>query len=99
MRKRVRRLIDRHKDHPVLEKFMRKLDNAFPNMFWFVVDPDVPATNNAAERLLREIVVHRKIRGSIRSKDTFVWFASLFTCVTTWEFHGKDAFAELAAYV
>ena len=50
----------------MLEKFMTKLANALPGMFRFVTDPPIPATNNAAERALRELVIHRKVRGSIR---------------------------------
>ena len=99
MRKRIRRLICRHYKHPVLEKFMGKLNNAYYDLFWFVTDTRVPATNNAAEQKLREIVVHRKIRGAIRSEKTMEWLGNLFTCVTTWQQHGLDPFAKMAAYV
>ncbi len=36
-------------------------------LFVFVADPAVPATNNAAERSLRHLVVARKISGGARS--------------------------------
>ena len=100
LRKRVSRIIANHQDHPVLEKFMTKLANALPNLFRFVTDPSIPTTNNnAAERGLRELVVHRKVRGSIRSEKTMDWMASIFTCVTTWKVRGIDYMAQMAAYV
>ena len=66
---------------------MTKISNAGMDLFRFVVNSDIPSTNNAAERMLREIVVHRKIRGSIRSDETMKWLANLFTCVLTWKNH------------
>ena len=70
LRKRALRIITRYADHPVLEKFMTTLSNALPSLFRFVIDPAIPAINNAAERVLRELVVHHKVRGSIRSEKT-----------------------------
>ena len=99
LRKRVQRIIDRHCHHPVLEKFMTKLANALPDLFRFVTDPSIPATNNAAERGLRELVVHRKVRGSIRSNQTMDWLANIFTCVATWKARGVDYAAQAARYI
>ncbi len=99
LRKRVSRIINRYADHPVLEKFMTTLSNALPSLFRFVIDPAIPATNNAAERALRELVVHRKVRGSIRSVKTMDWLANLFTCVTTWKARGIDYAAQVARYI
>ena len=48
---------------------------------------------------LREIVIHRKIRGSIRSEDTMEWLGYLFTCITTWKMRGLDPLKEMAAYI
>ena len=78
---------------------MGKLDRAAGDLFEFVVDPRIPPTNNIAERGLREIVVHRKIRGAIRAAETMEWMGYLFTCVKTWEAQGKDYREELAKYV
>ena len=99
LRKRVSRIINRHAGHPVLDKFMTKLANALPNLFRFVTDPSIPATNNAAERGLRELVVHRKVRGSIRSEKTMDWLANIFTCVTTWKARGIDYMTQMVAYI
>ena len=99
LRKRVRRIIDGHAGHPVLGKVMTKISNALPNLFRFVTDPSIPATNNAAERGLRELVVHRKVRGSIQSEKTMDWLANIFTCVTIWKARGADYMAQMATYV
>ena len=99
LRRRVREILAKYADVAVLEKFMTKLGNAYGDLFRFVLDPRIPSTNNAAERGLREIVVHRKIRGSIRSKNTMRWLGNLFSCVTTWQQRGIDHLSEIARYV
>lgn len=51
------------------------------SLFVFVTEPAVPATNNAAERSLRHLVVSRKISGGTRSPcgtTTKMTLASLF---------------------
>ena len=80
LRKRVKRLIDTYGENPVLNHFLTvKLRNAERDLFLYVVDPRVASTNNAAERGLREPVVHKKVRGSIRSEETMKWLGTLFT--------------------
>ena len=92
---RTRRLARVYADDPVIGKFKGKLNRASGDLFQFVLDPRIPPTNNAAERGLREIVVHRKIRGSIRSRETMQWMGNLFTCVTTWKAMNTDCLAEI----
>ena len=74
------------------------LSNAGGDLFRFVLDPKIPPTNNAAERGLREIVMHRKIRGGIRAKETMTWMANFFSCVMTWKNKKLDYLAEIAKY-
>ena len=95
---RIDRIIARYADDPVLEKFMGKLGNAGSDLFRFVLNPNIQPTNNAAERGLREIVVHRKIRGGIRAKETMTWLANFFSCVMTWKNNKLDYLAEIAKY-
>ena len=97
----LRRVMDaarRYKDDPVLEKFAVKLKNAGADLFRFVLNPEIPSTNNAAERALREIVVHRKIRGGIRAEVTMEWLGNFFTCVHTWQQQNLDWLKKIAAY-
>ena len=63
-------VVSEYKDNQILKTFMTKLDNANPNLFQFVLNPNIPSTNNAAERALRELIVHRKIRGALRALQT-----------------------------
>ncbi len=69
-------------------------------LFVFVTAPGVPATNNAAERSLRHLVVGRKISGGTRSAtdtQTKMRLASLFG---TWRVQARnpyDACQELLA--
>ena len=97
--RRVADLVEQHRRNYRLAKFVTTLDNARPGLFRFVIDPGIPHTNNAAERGLRELVVHRKIRGGIRSDDTMEWLGNLFTCVSTWKERGLDVMAKMASYV
>ena len=100
LRKRVKRLIGTYGENPVLNHFLTvKLRNAERDLFLYVVDPRVASTNNAAERGLREPVVHRKVRGSIRSEETMKWWGNLFTCIMTWRARNVDIHEELAKYV
>ena len=99
LRKRVRRIIEKYADQPVLNKFMNKLASALPDLFGFVINPAIPSTNNPAERGLHEPVVHRKVRGSIRSRDTMSWLANIFTCAMTWKASSINYATQLAAYI
>lgn len=66
-------------------------------LFVFVEDPAVPATNNAAERSLRHLVTARKISGGTRSTagtTTKMTLASLFG---TWRLQGLDPLAQCRA--
>ena len=78
---------------------MTKLKNANDDLFRFVLNPEIQSTNNAAERALREIVVHRKIRGGIKAEKTKEWMANFFSCITTWKNQKLDYLAEMAKYV
>ena len=99
LRRRVRDLIDRYRGNPRFGGFVTKLERALPDLFRFVLDSRIPHTNNVAERGLREIVIHRKIRGGIRSEDTMKWMGNLFTCTATWRQQGLDVMANVARYV
>jgi transposase len=68
----------------------RRMDKHLAELFVFVADPAVPATNNAAERSLRPLVISRKISGGTRSalgSATKMALASLFG---TWRLQGVN---------
>ena len=92
-------LVEQYRDHPIMGNYMAKLERAIPDAFRFVLNPNIPSTNNAAERELREIIVHRKIRGYIRSEKTMEWMGYLFSCISTWKNQGFDYMEKLVQYV
>lgn len=70
----------------------QRLVDYLPALFEFVLDPAIPATNNAAERALRHLVTCRKISGGTRSEagsDTKMTLATLFG---TWHAEGRNPF-------
>ena len=93
--RRIRKIVDEYCDDPDLAAFMTKLDNAAYDLFKFVVEPWVPPTNNPAEKLLREPVVLRKIRGALRSAAGAAAFCALMSCRAAWKMHGLRPLAEI----
>jgi hypothetical protein len=66
-----------------------------PELFRFVSDPVVPATNNAAERALRPLVVARKISGGTRSRQGSQTRMILQSLIAIWDLRGQDPLANL----
>jgi transposase len=64
------------------------------DLFVFVEDPAVPATNNAAERSLRHLVTARKISGGTRSPAGTTTKMTLATLFGTWRLQGRDPLAQ-----
>ena len=66
-------------------------------LFVFVEDPAVPATNNAAERSLRHLVTARTISGGTRSPAGTATKMTLASLFGTWRLQGLDPLAECRA--
>jgi transposase len=60
-----------------------------PELFVFITNPAVPATNNLAERSLRPAVVARKISGGTRSPKGSETKMALLSHFGTWQVQGK----------
>ena len=65
----INKIVIRHSDDLLLKKFIGSINNARSDLFWFVPSLDIQTTNNAAERGLHKIVVHRKAWGGIRTEE------------------------------
>lgn len=63
-------------------------------LFTFITQPDVPATNNQAERDLRPLVIARKVWGGTRSVRGSADAARRFTLFRTWRALGLNPFVE-----
>ena len=66
-------------------KFVRKLKNASVDLLLAVDHPQLPLTNNHAERLLRPLVINRKIRGFVASERGKKSLANHATMFETWK--------------
>jgi len=68
----------------------KRLRKYLAELFTFVRDPAVPATNNAAERSLRPLVVTRKISGGTRSSQGSTTRMVLYSVCATARIQGQD---------
>ncbi|MCY3414177.1 MAG: transposase [Candidatus Heimdallarchaeota archaeon] len=78
-----------------VQSFGRKLSNAKSDLLRALQQPELPLTNNHAERCLRPLVIHRKIRGFVasdRGKQTLERFATMFE---TWNLRGNNPYDEI----
>jgi transposase len=64
-----------------------------PELFVFISDPAVPATNNLAERSLRPAVIARKISGGTRSPKGSDTRMGLMSLLGTWSAQGRPLLA------
>jgi transposase len=77
-------LTQRHYEHKRVWKFVNNLYyRDVENLFRFVTDPEVDATNNISERELRKLVIIRKISNGSRSKRGANATAQLLSIVET----------------
>lgn len=86
-------LSNKYIDADVL-KFVSKLKSASKDLFTFTLYRGVDPTNSHAERQLREPIVHRKIRGQLKSEKGMVMFSRLMTAVSTWKLQELNPFVE-----
>ncbi len=75
-------------------KFASKLKSASSDLFTFTLYCGVDPTNSHAERELREPIVHRKIRGQLKSEKGMLMFSRLMTAVSTWKLQDLNPFVE-----
>ena len=78
----------------VQRKLCRRIDKHQKELFVFVSDPEVPATNNAAERSLRHLVTSRKISGGTQSPIGTTTKMTLATIFGTWRLRGLNPLQE-----
>jgi len=71
-----------------------RIEKHLSELFVFVAHPDVPSTNNAAERSLRHLVTSRKISGGTRSDQGTKTKMTLSSLFGTWTLRGIDSFAQ-----
>ena len=80
-----------------MRKFAVKITNGLEYFFTRVLNPRIEATNNTAERALREHVVIRKIIGTLRNEKGTGIHETIMTMFATWKQQGLNLFTELKA--
>lgn len=82
--------------HTEVRKFVKSVCTFHrENLFRFVADPKIEATNNRAERGIRKAVVIRKISNGSRSKKGADIFGLLLSVVETLKLQGKNPLKEM----
>ena len=99
MLRRLRYLLSKRYTDADVMRFVSKLREASKDLFTFALYRGVQPTNNHAERELREPIVHRKIRGQLKSEEGMTVFSRLMTAVSTWRLQGLNPFLEFRRYV
>ena len=93
----MRRLINKRYKKVKVRKFVEKIRKGYPYWFTFVIVPGIEPTNNVAERALRELVVQRKIIGTLRNEKGMRIFETLPTLLETWKQRGLSLPETLSA--
>lgn len=78
----------------VQAKLCRRIERHITELFVFVGDPTIPATNNAAERSLRHLVTSRKISGGTQSPQGTTTKMTLASLFGTWRARGLNPLHE-----
>ena len=95
----MKQWIDYANSYKELRKFAVKLHHGLHHWFTRILYPFIEATNNRAERALREFVVIRKIIGTLRNKKGIEIVETILTMITTWRQRGLDSFSMMRASI
>jgi len=92
-------LIEKYSSYKHLRKVIIKIKNGLE--FWFtrIIHPQIEPTNNNGERSLREMVVMKKIIGTLRNQDGADVMAKMMTLISTWRLNGQSPFYSLRAII
>ena len=95
----MKQLIEIFSSYKHLKKVITTINNGLN--FWFtkILHPQIQPTNNDGERSLREIVVIKKIIGTLRNQDGADVLAKIMTLISTWRLNGQSPFYSLRAII
>lgn len=74
---------------------LKMLHNGIPHWLTFVGHPDVDATNNRIEALLREPIKIRRIIGQLQNKKGMRHHETFLSLIQTWKQQHKNPYSEL----
>lgn len=92
---RLASLIDRHYSSRDAQKIQTRITHQKNNLFTALLYPNVPLTNNHAERQIRPLVVTRKISGGSQSLKGARTHAVLMSLIQTISLKGQNFSTEL----
>jgi transposase len=92
---RLKRACKRHRDDEAekVRALAREVLNDWTAITAFVTNPELPATNNEAERALRDAVIARRISYGTRSEEGSAAYAATMSVLETCRRRGVDAWA------
>jgi transposase len=92
-------LIEKYLSYKHLAKVVTTIKNGLN--FWFtrIIHPQIEPTNNNGERSLREMVVIKKIIGTLRNQNGAEILAKMMTLISTWRLNGKNPYYSLRAII
>lgn len=91
----MQNLVNRIQAYKELKKLATKIENGLKHWFTRILHPFIEATNNTAERALRELIVIQKIIGTLRNKKGAQITETIMTMITTWQQKGLDTYTQL----
>lgn len=86
--KELKELLSNHMENLEAEKLRKRLDKHFNEIFTFLEHPEIDATNNRAERQLRQNVIMRKITFGNRSPQGAKNHSVIMSVSETAKLHG-----------
>jgi transposase len=91
---RLKRACKRHRDDEAekVRALAREVLNDWTAITAFVTNPELPATNNEAERALRDAVIARRISHGTRTDEGSAAYAATMSVLETCRRRGVDAF-------
>jgi transposase len=95
-KRRLRYWLEKKYESNEAKRFIRKVRNGFDHWFTFVIVPGLEATNNRAERALKEPVVQRKIIGTFRNEKGTRIYETMMSLVATWKQQGLNPYEAMA---
>ncbi len=97
--KEMKWIIEKFSSYTHLTKIITTIKNGLD--FWFtrIIHPQIEPTNNNGERSLREIVVMKKIIGTLRNQDGADILAKIMTLISTWRLNGQSPYYSLRAII
>ncbi len=89
------RLLARRVRQPAAQPLYRRYQEYHGGLLLFLRDARVPCHNNACERALRPVVIHRKVLGGFRSQWGAETYAALASVIDTARLQGRNVFQTL----